>query len=261
MEIEWKDEILYQDLVKWGDRLEKEAPFFNKLLEGRDKEKSLVLDISCGTGFHLVMLNKWGFNGVGIDISEQNIDEAKSLAIKNSVQEKSKFILGDILETENALEDSKFDFIYCIGNTLSIFDIQERDNIIQQLIRLLNPGGKILLQVVNYMSHSNDDVWYYNPNLKRSSNGSLNFHIRMMEWKERNQKVTMYVHSILQSSKDSDDFHLAKKRTEFFILRKEDFKKYQLEDKLKISFLGDYYWNEFDEEKSNDLVVIIDKIV
>ncbi|MCE7741875.1 MAG: class I SAM-dependent methyltransferase [Candidatus Heimdallarchaeota archaeon] len=261
MEIEWKDEILYKDLVKWGDRLKKEAPFFKKILEDMSKENARILDVSCGTGFHLVMLSKWGFSGIGVDISEQNVDEAVKLAKESSVQERAKFILGDILEIEKAVEGERFDFVYCIGNTLSIFSAEERNIIIQQLINALNPGGKILLQVVNYLSHSNDDVWYYNPNLKRSSNGSLNFHIRMMEWKERNQKVTMYVHNILQASKDSEDFKLGKKKTEFFVLRKDDFKKYQINEKLEVTFLGDYYWNEFDEEKSNDLVVIIDKIV
>ncbi len=260
MEIEWKDEILYQDLVKWGDRLKKEAPFFKKLLEGMVPSNSQVLDVSCGTGFHLVMLSKWGLSGIGVDISEQNIDEAIKLAEKSSVQEKIKFVLGDILEIENKVGESKFDFIYCIGNTLSIFNTQDRNNIIQQLINVLNPNGKILLQAVNYLAHVNDTEWYYNPNLQRSNNGSLIFHIRIMEWKIKKEKVTMYVQKILQGSKDSDDFELVRKRTEFFIPRKSDFDNIQEQENLQVSFLGDYQGNKFDEEKSNDLVVIIEKI-
>ncbi|GAI06318.1 unnamed protein product [marine sediment metagenome] len=69
MEIEWKDEILYKDLIKWEKRLKSEAPFFKKLTESIEKEDLRVLDVSCGTGFHLIMHAKWGYSGIGIDIT------------------------------------------------------------------------------------------------------------------------------------------------------------------------------------------------
>ncbi len=259
MEIGWKDEILYKDLVKWGARLEKETPFFKELLKDKESENTIVLDVSCGTGLHLVMLCKWGFSGIGVDISEQNIEEANRIAEESNVQSKINFILGDIVEINEVVKEQSFDFIYFIGNTLSIFDRHERNLIIQKLIQILNPGGKILIQSVNYLAHAKDDVWFYNPNLKRSSKGGLTFHIRMMEWKEREQKVTMYVQSILQESKDSDNFELFKKRTEFFVPKIEDFETLQTQKNIEVSFYGDYYWSKFKKEKSNDLVVIIEK--
>ena len=259
MNIEWKDEVLYKDLVKWGERLQKEAPFFKKLLDKYEAKNTTVLDVSCGTGFHLVMLSKWGFKGFGIDISEQNIVEANKLAIEKGTENRITFILGDMIKIGETFQGNKFDFIYCIGNTLSIFDSVERESIINQLVKLLNPRGKILLQVVNYLAHSDEDSWFYNPNLKRSEDGSLSFHIRFMEWKQKNEKVTMHVHTTQQTSQGSDDFRLLKKQTEFFVPKKEDFRFLNTKNNLKISFYGDYFWNKFDVEKSNDLVVIIKK--
>ena len=258
MEIEWKDEILYKDIVKWERRLQNEAPFFKKVLEDYNKESSRVLDVSCGTGFHLMMLAKWGFRGVGVDISNQNIAEASKLALDNSVEKKISFKIGNILEIERLAEGS-FDLIYCIGNTLSIFTLEERKSIVSQLINLLNPKGKIVIQVVNYLAHTQDEEWHYNPSLKRSTEGSLIFHVRMMEWIKRNEKVRMYVQKIVQDSRESNEFELIRKSTEFFVFHKEDFIEFQEMVELKVSYYGDYHWNVFDKDKSNDLVVIIEK--
>ena len=78
-----------------------------------------VLDVGCGTGFGTVLLSDISRKVIGIDISEQNITEAKKLALENSVDQTSKFILGDILEVESAITEKDFDFIFCIGNTLA----------------------------------------------------------------------------------------------------------------------------------------------
>lgn len=259
MEIEWKDEILYKDLVKWECRLKREAPFFKDLVKNFDVKNSQVLDVSCGTGFHSVMLAKWGYCSVGVDISEQNIKEADNLAKNEEVESKVEFILGDILDIQNLLADRKFDFIYCIGNTLAIFDLHERKKIIQQLTNLLKPGGKLLIQVVNYLAHSNETEWFYKPNLMRTSDGLLNFQIRMMDWKEHSEKINMYIHRIIQDTSNSDMFELIQKKTEFYVLKKKDFQFMSEQKTFELKFLGDYNFNQFDEEKSNDLVVIIKK--
>ena len=257
MEIDWKDEILYKELVLWGTRLRREAPFFREILAELD-ENVKILDVSCGTGDHLVMFSKWGYTGKGIDISEQNIEQAKNLSIKNNCNERVDFILGDMLELEKNIQNEKFGFIFCIGNTLSIFNEEERSKIINQMLNLLNDKGLILIQIVNYLSHKNDEQWFYNPSLKRSSDGSLIFHVRMMEWKSKYDKITMYVHKILQKELESEEFELGKKRTEFFVISKEDFSKYT-SNKVHLRIYGDYEKNEFKEKESNDLVIILKK--
>ena len=259
MEIDWKDEILYKELVMWDTRLKREAPFFQDILTNLQKKDAKFLDVSCGTGDHMVMFAKWGFTGKGIDISEQNIEQAKLLAQKNNCSEKMEFVLGDILELENNFPDEKFDFIFCIGNTLSIFDKDERSRIVNQMLKLLNKNGVILIQAVNYLSHQENDQWFYNPSLKRNSDGTLIFHVRMMEWKNKFDKITMYVHKILQKTNESEEFDLHKKRTEFFVISEKDFEELT-EDNIKVDIFGDYERKKFDEKESNDLVIILKKI-
>ena len=259
MEMDWKDEILYKDIVKWEKRLKNETPFFKELLKDTNCMESKILDVSCGTGIHLAMLAQIGYRGVGIDISNQNIYEANKIAKERKLDDKLSFILGDMLEIETIFQEEEFDFIYCIGNTLAIFNNQERKKIIDQLIKILRPGGKLLLQVVNYLSHETDEEWFYNPNSQRSTNGEINFHVRIMEWKDKFEKINMYVLRLKQKSDNSNDFELIQKKTEFYVLKKEDFDYLSNNKVLKLKFLGNYQFAKFDKKESNDLILIIEK--
>lgn len=257
MEIEWKNEILYQDLVKWNSRLKYEAPFFNKIIKSIDKPKIRILDVSCGTGDHLIMFAKWGYEGVGIDISEQNITAAGELSKRNKTESKTRFIVGDMIKLEESLEGEKFDFISCIGNTFSIFSQEERTLIFNQMFNLLNVGGKILFQVVNYLSHTSETEWFYKPNILRDSSDEIQYIVRIMEWKELKEKITMYVLKASQASKESDDFILQQKKTEFYVLKRNHFKEFTDTVNGDLTIFGDYEKSEFNEKKSKDLVTII----
>lgn len=259
MEIEWKNEILYQDLVKWDSRLKYEAPFFIDIIKSITKPKIRILDVSCGTGDHLVMFAKWGYEGVGIDISKQNIAAAEELSKRNKTESKIKFIVGDMLKLKESLEGEKFDFISCIGNTFSIFSPEERTLIFNQMYNLLNVGGKILFQVVNYLSHADETEWFYKPTILRGSSNEIQYIVRIMEWKELKEKITMYVLKAQQDSKESEDFILHKKRTEFYVLKGNYFKEFTDKVKGDLTIFGDYEKSEFSEDMSKDLVIIITK--
>lgn len=259
MEIEWKNEILYQDLVKWDSRLKYEAPFFNMIIKSINKLKIRILDVSCGTGDHLVMFAKWGYEGVGIDISEQNITAAEELSKRNKTESKIRFIIGDMLKLEESLEGEKFDFISCIGNTFSIFSPEERTLIFNQMHKLLNVGGKMLFQVVNYLSHTNETEWFYKPNILRSSSNEIQYTVRIMNWKELKEKITMYILKAQQEGKECDDFILYQKKTEFYVLKSNYFREFTDEVNGELSVFGDYEKSEFNEKMSKDLVAIVTK--
>ncbi|MHA1551478.1 MAG: class I SAM-dependent methyltransferase [Candidatus Heimdallarchaeaceae archaeon] len=260
MEIDWKNEILYQDLVKWNSRLKYEAPFFNEIIKSIAKPKIRILDISCGTGDHLVMFSKWGYEGVGIDISEQNIAAAEKLSKRNKTESKIKFIVGDMLKLKEFLEGEKFDFISCIGNTFSIFSPEERILIFDQMFNLLNVGGKILFQVVNYLSHTSETEWFYKPNILRSSNEEIQYIVRIMEWKKMKETVTMYVLKAQQENEERNDFVLHQKKTEFYVLKDSHFKEFtdKVDGELKI--YGDYETSAYNKKISKDLMPLITKM-
>lgn len=77
-----------------------------KLL-GDVKEKD-ILEMGCGGGQNAIVLAKWGANSVGLDISEEQIKHARSLAREQKV--KVFFNVGS-MEDMNMLSDETFDIV------------------------------------------------------------------------------------------------------------------------------------------------------
>ena len=94
------------------------AKFYARRLEKKGFEKSQkhlfndlqrigfanqsVLDIGCGTGyFHHQMIQSGAANATGVDISKTMIEYAESLAGKKGLEEKTKYTIGDFVETHD----------------------------------------------------------------------------------------------------------------------------------------------------------------
>jgi len=163
-------------------------------------------------------------------------------------------------DLQNFILNRKFDIIICIGNSFALFPLEERLNIVNQAIAALKPGSKLILQVVNYLKHKEETEWTINPSVFRNENGLLSFFVRILEWSdEKKEKVNMYVQRLFQDVENPKEFIQDQKGTEFHVVKKSDFNHLEVMEKVKIRYLGDYTWNEYIEEKSNDLIVIIEK--
>ena len=63
--------------------------------------KDVVYDLGCGDGrFVVTAVQEFGARGVGIDIDPQRIQEARSLAKHVGVEDKVRFIEGDLFEAD-----------------------------------------------------------------------------------------------------------------------------------------------------------------
>jgi len=105
------------------------------------------LDIGCSTGKLANELCSLGALGVGIDLNEDMIMEARhkySSAFLN-------FRKMNMLHIDRAFPDNYFDTVICFGNTLVHLDsITEVRTFLSHTAKLLKPGGKLLLQILNY---------------------------------------------------------------------------------------------------------------
>ena len=81
---------------------EKELKLLGEV-EGKD-----ILEIGCGGGQNAIALAKWGANSVGLDISEEQIKLAKTLASEQSVE--VSFHVGN-MENMTMFSDESFDII------------------------------------------------------------------------------------------------------------------------------------------------------
>jgi ubiquinone/menaquinone biosynthesis C-methylase UbiE len=97
-----------------------------------------VLDIACGKGstaFYLA--EKYGCSVVGIDISEELIQEANDACEKKGLNNKVKFQVGNAMDLP--FDDSQFDI--AISQGILVF-VDDKTKTINEASRVLKDGGK-----------------------------------------------------------------------------------------------------------------------
>jgi trans-aconitate methyltransferase len=128
-----------------------------KFVKKHDKTK--LLDIGCGTGYHVNLLTKLKYDITGLDQSEAMIAKAKQK------YPDSEFIKGDIL-INNAFDYNSYTDIICLNMT--IYFIQNKDLFFENCYGLLASGGKLFVHLVNREKFKpyvmpDDDTVLYNP--------------------------------------------------------------------------------------------------
>ncbi|HOE71230.1 MAG TPA: methyltransferase domain-containing protein [Brevefilum sp.] len=144
----------YDRFVNWEGRLAVELPFIiNELSQVKiniDTPVS-VLDIACGTGQHIIALQKQGFTGSGADISEKMVEIARENA--QSAHLEIPFSQAGFGELTLTYGDQQFDSIICLGNSLPhVLDEEAMMAALSDFKSVLRPGGKILIQNRNFDS-------------------------------------------------------------------------------------------------------------
>ncbi|MCL3779802.1 class I SAM-dependent methyltransferase [Prolixibacteraceae bacterium JC049] len=105
------------------------------------------LDIGCATGKLPVALASHTKNVVGIDLDE----ELLSIAHDRNEADNIVFQQGNMLKLKEDFKSNEFDVITCLGNTLvHLNTVEELQKFFSDSYDLLNEGGKLLVQVINY---------------------------------------------------------------------------------------------------------------
>jgi glycine/sarcosine N-methyltransferase len=108
-----------------------------------------ALDAGCGTGSTALALAAEGVRATGIDISDRMIVKAGDNACNLDI-ENVDFITS-LFEDAGHKIDSKFDVIFCLGNSLvHIMPGLALEKTIDSFERLLNPDSVLIIQLLNY---------------------------------------------------------------------------------------------------------------
>jgi ubiquinone/menaquinone biosynthesis C-methylase UbiE len=100
-----------------------------------------LLDIACGSGGPALRIAaKTGCSLVGIDLHEQAISTAKSLAAQRNLKNGAEFRVVNATEPL-PFPDAHFDAISCVD---AINHIRNRPSVLALWARLLKPGGRLL---------------------------------------------------------------------------------------------------------------------
>lgn len=111
-----------------------------------------VLDIGCGSGVYLEELIGMGFEACGMDISEEMLAVTRSRLAAAVAGGRLQLAQGDVEHIPFA--SGSFDLVICIG----VFGYLLRDEAaIAEILRVLKPGGYLLLNLTNMYSLSDAD--------------------------------------------------------------------------------------------------------
>lgn len=106
-----------------------------------------ILDIGCATGELAYQLAKKGAGVAGIDLNPDLIARANNTHIHSDLQ----FRVGDMLRISNEFQPKSFDTALCFGNTLvHLLSVERIQKMLEGVHQVLKPGGKFLLQILNY---------------------------------------------------------------------------------------------------------------
>ena len=109
-----------------------------------------ILDIGCGSGIWLDRLRQqFGVDGVGVDISTHSLKDAVHASAEEIV-----FIGGDIPDLP--FQNGSFDAVY----SLDVLEhVVEQDRCLREMVRVLKPGGRLLLWTLNHKQRYTWNWW------------------------------------------------------------------------------------------------------
>lgn len=107
-----------------------------------------VLDVGCGVGNDLSRFARHGAEVVGIDLAERSIELARDNFRQRGLAGEFHVMDGEQLE----FRDDSFDLVFC--HTVLHFTPQPR-RMVEQIHRVLRPGGEAILMTVNRRSWLN----------------------------------------------------------------------------------------------------------
>ena len=234
--LDWFNSPFYHQLYKERDYSEA-TYFMNNLISRLQIDKnSSILDLACGRGRYSLYLSNIGHKVTGIDISKENISEAK----KNESDELN-YILHDMRQPLN----QKFDLIL---NLFTSFGYYEKDadnlSVIKSIKSNLETNGQAVIDFFN--------IDYILDNL--------------VEKEEKNiDKTKFIIHRYLENDLLVKDISILLNNKSYKF--QEKVKAYRIDDFLAMfkscnlklqEIYGDYKLNSFNKNSSPRLIMVFE---
>lgn len=138
----WFDSPYYHILYKDRNYLEAEQ-FISDLLSVLELPKGTkCLDLACGKGRHSIYLSKHGLDVVGLDLSENSIEEAKPF--------ENEQLFFDVHDMREVYEGTKFGVVFNLFTSFGYFDdYHENVKVLESINKMLLPDGILVIDFMN----------------------------------------------------------------------------------------------------------------
>ena len=128
----------------WATLSEEIHPLFKQFLSQSNFELKYVLDIGCGNGKYLKILQFGGFKTDGIDSSETAVEMTKKMLGDNSI-----ILCANMFEFK--IPKDKYDLVISIS-TIHHGTKEQVQNLINRIHEAIVPNGKIFITVPDFES-------------------------------------------------------------------------------------------------------------
>lgn len=163
--VDWFDTPYYHILYQNRNDLEAKKFIYTLMNHLKLHPSSKILDLACGKGRHSKTLNELGYDVLGVDLSENSINEANRLS-SNTLS----FRVHDMREV---LFGAKFDAIFNLFTSFGYFDSnKENERMCASIAQMLEPNGKLIIDFMN--AHK---VIKYLVNEEKKEIDGIQFHI------------------------------------------------------------------------------------
>ncbi|PFH45977.1 hypothetical protein AMATHDRAFT_77862 [Amanita thiersii Skay4041] len=131
----------YDDLPRAAERAQKTVDAMRNMYQFKDD--TIALDYACGTGLISRQIFRHIKKVLGVDISQQMVDQYNSIAFQLGLSaERMEAVCVELKGDEGELGGVKFDVVFCAW---AYHHINEVGRTTQILGRLLKPGGVLLV--------------------------------------------------------------------------------------------------------------------
>jgi len=137
----------HEEIIRFISKYIKKRIGLDEYVEQNTNNSAIkVLDIGCGIGRHVKLINEFGLDGYGFDLSSESIKVAKEHFSKQNIKELAeKVIVADI--TNLPYKENEFDFMLSHGVIDSMpFDIAKKG--MNELYRVAKNKAKIYIDLV-----------------------------------------------------------------------------------------------------------------
>ena len=133
----------YTDVVSkdYQKRIQELKPHLIRVMKNTGK----VLDLACGVGGFSFLLEDYGFEVIGLDISDIMIKKALSYAREK--HSRVKFLIGDAKELP--FDNNVFDYVLFLGNSTAHFLPNELNRVFKEVKRVLKKDGLFLVNFID----------------------------------------------------------------------------------------------------------------
>ena len=232
----WFDTSYYHILYSHRDYTEAKGFMQNLVKFLNLKADDLLLDLGCGKGRHSIFLNSLGYNIIGADLSKNSISEAKKFE-----NDRLRFIVHDMRNPFKL----KYNAILNLFTSFGFFEDDNEDiSILQNIKNGLTKDG---VAIIDFMNVKKVVANLFSE--EEQSIEGISFHI------SRYVKNGFIVKEI---NFDADgEHHTFYEKVKILDLPK--IKEYlnSVDFKIKHTF-GDYHLNEFNEELSDRLILVLE---